>query len=323
MKVRLRILTLILPIFIFAECIAEDSPTVSNSKKAVSSSNNNLVYFGFAVVDGGLDDPHDNSSKTNYIDEVGSFTNVAQMAVFSPTESLKPRLSKFKKAGVKAILHIEPLLFESKKDSNSPSGFKISLRSNAKKLWKTFVTINKKVLTPSNIAALYVIDEPVWNGVSLKELTFALKLVKDELPDIPTMSIEAYPVVKQIMIPESLDWIGFDRYDSVDPKNDKAWLADLETVRKARTRKSQKIVIVASTQWLPFYLKDAGIHPKDMEKIAWSYYYVAKSQPDVIALVGYLWPGGLDDPKQLGARNLPDNVKKALRKMGREITKKK
>ncbi len=125
-------------------------------------------------------------------------------------------------------------------------------------------------------------------------------------------------MVGQIMVTDDLDWIGFDHYDSLDPEHDPEWLSDLDTVDAARTRVDQKIVIVASTQWLPYYL-EANIKPEDMEQVVTSYHNVAKSYSGVIALIGYLWLGGLDHSEQLGARDLPLNVKESLINVGNSI----
>lgn len=68
----------------------------------------------------------------------------------------------------------------------------------------------------------------------------------------------------------------------------------------------------------------AGVRPADMGAPAASSYRVAASDPDVVALIGYLWPGGIDPahPGELGARDLPDNVWQIYRQIGRQIIKK-
>lgn len=278
-----------------------------------------LAYFGFAVVDCGWDDPHDGVPKTNYVDEVSGFSNIAQMCVYSADDFIQERIDLFQAAGIKAILHVEAILFKHAADASSPSGSRATLRANAQENWLQFVQLNGDLLTTDNIAALYIVDEPIWNGVNRQDFEHALDIIKATVPNIPTLSIEAYPVLDQIWVPEQLDWIGFDRYDTADPANDPAWLADLETVRAARTRADQKLVIVASTQWLPYYLSDGGLHPADMEAVIISYYQVATMTDNVVALVGYLWPGGLDDPQQLGVRGLPKNVRRLIHVLGRRI----
>ena len=281
-----------------------------------------LGYFGFAIVDCGWDDPSDATIKTNYIDEVSSFSNIAQMCVYASSDEISNRIARFNNAGVKAIVSIESILFERGQDTSPSGGKRAILRANAVTELTKFVTLNKNVLNPSTVAALYIIDEPVWNGVSLRDLTLALQIVKKALPGIPTMVIEASQVVNQIMIPIELDWVGIDDYGIIDPEHDANWLAQLNKVSTARSRADQKIVIIANTQWLPYFKSDAGINPSDMEAIANSYHRLAVSYPDVVALVGYSWPGGLDDPKQLGARSLPANVQQSFRTIGLEITNK-
>jgi hypothetical protein len=285
-----------------------------------ATTNNGLGYFGFAIVDCGWDDPSDSIVKTNYIDEVASFTNIAHMCVYSSSDKIGNRIATFNKAGVKAILHIESILFRPGLGVAPSGGKKMILRSNAATELTKFVTLNKDVLNPDTVAALYIIDEPVWNGVSLKDLTLALQIVKKALPDIPRMVIEASQVVNQIMIPIELDWVGIVDYGIIDPEYDEAWLAELNKVSTARSRADQKIVIVANTQWLPYFQSDAGINPSDMEATINSYARLAASYPDVVALVGYAWAGGLDDPQQLGARSLPSNVQQSFQTIGFDIT---
>lgn len=278
-----------------------------------------LKYFGFVGVDCGADDPGDDEEKSNYIDEVAGFTNVAHLCAHSPDGGLASRLERFSKARIQAIVDVQTILFDRRKDATTGSGNRISLRADAEKRWADFVKRNRASLTPERVAAIYVVDEPVWNGLVREEFERSLKIISDSKLALPTLAVEAYTTVKQIMVPELLDWVGFDRYDSLDPSTDPAWQADLKTVKEARTRPDQRIVIVASTQWLPYYQKDAGVRPQDMEKIVRSYHRVAESNPEVIALLGYIWPGGLDDPKQLGARRLPDNVQNEFRRIGRAI----
>ncbi|MHB1461023.1 MAG: hypothetical protein ACYC1M_07080 [Armatimonadota bacterium] len=277
-----------------------------------------LKYYGFAAIDCGWHDPKDHTGKTNYIDEVAGFTNIGQMGVLTKDDLLAPRLAKFQLAKVRALLHIEPLLFDREKVT-ALSGTKLILRPEAEKLWSDYVKRNKSVLTKEYVAALYIVDEPAWNGLSRAEFIKALKIVKKYVPGIPTVMIEAYTALDKIMVPKELDWVGFDRYDIKDPEHDPRWQADLRRVKAARSRPDQKIVVISSTQWLPFYQTDANVKKEDMAAIAESYYRAAMAEPEVIALVGYIWPGGLDGPTHLGARNLPPNVQQTLRKIGKLI----
>jgi hypothetical protein len=302
-----KIQTLLLLLLVLSGCGRGAMP----SEAIPPVSNAGLKYFGFAAIDDG---------HTSYADEISGFANAGHMVVYSPTDALGKRIAAFDRAGVKALLHIEPILFE-RGQAAAPSGAKACvLRAGAAARWQRFMSANKDVLTPRHIAAVYVFDEPVWNGVSPADFAGALRMVKASLPDLPTVAVEAWRVIGQVMVPKELDWIGWDRYDVIDPEHDKRWRADLEIVRAARTRPDQKIVIIANTQWVP-YFKDAGVRPADMGANAASSYRVAASDPDVVALIGYLWPGGLDPthPGQLGARDLPDNVRQTYRKIGKQI----
>jgi hypothetical protein len=278
-----------------------------------------LKYFGFVGIDCGVDDPGDEEHKTNYIDEVQGFTNVAHLCVPAPDTPLEERIQAFAKAGLLAIIDVQGILFDRRADRSTGSGTRFSLRDDARARWEEFVRRNRSTLRPERIAAIYVVDEPAWNGLSEDEFQRSLQIIKGSRLSVPTFTVEAYAALQRIMVPDELDWIGFDRYDTLDPATDPAWQADLTTVKKARTRVEQRIVIVASTQWLPYYEKDAGVRPADLEKIIRSYYRVADSHPEVIALLGYVWPGGLDDPRQLGARQLPENVQKELKRIGQAI----
>ena len=53
------------------------------------------------------------------------------------------------------------------------------------------MAVNGAMLTSDYLAALYIVDEPVWSGLALNELTAALEIVKASLPSIPTMIIES------------------------------------------------------------------------------------------------------------------------------------
>lgn len=277
-------------------------------------------YFGFAAIDCGWDAPNDGDAKTNYIDEVSGFTNIAQMCVYIPEDFLSERLNLFQQSGVKALLHVEAVLFDHIEDTASPSGTRTILFPDAQARWDTFMRINENLITLDRVAAIYIVDEPVWNGLSQGDFTQAVDIVNASFPQIPTMMVEAYTGLDQIFVPESIDWVGFDRYGTLDPASDQEWLADIGKVRAARSREDQKIILVVESFWLPMY-GDAGYPPKRMGEFANNYYAFVTNNPDIIALIGYLWPGGLDAPDELGARDLPQEVLETYRRIGVEIIK--
>ena len=65
-----------------------------------------------------------------------------------------------------------------------------------------------------------------------------------------------------------------------------------------------------------------GIAESEMASVATSYYNLAHSDSDVIALLGYFWPGGFDDPSAKGARGLQQNDKDEYIRIGKLITRK-
>lgn len=292
--------------------------TLTQSAGPLPPVGNSLRYFGFAGVECLWDDPLDEMDKTSYADEVAGFSNIGQLCVYDPAEDISPRLESLRAHGLRAMLHVEPVLFGHAEDPESPSGDRAFLLPDAPERWARFMQANGPLLTPDTVAAVFVIDEPAWHGLSLNDLEAALALIKADLPNLPTATVEAYGTTRQTMAPPALDWVGFDRYGTADPATDAAWQADLAAVRAALTRPEQRILLVVETFWLPMYGR-AGVQPEQIGILAENYYRFAAAQPDVIGLIGYLWPGGLDGKEQLGARNLPENVRETYRAIGEKI----
>jgi hypothetical protein len=290
----------------------------ANAAETIPAVRTKLSYFGFSLIDCTIDDPHDKLAKSNYIDEVAGFTNIGQLCVFSPEEPLTARLEAFTKARVKALLYVEGLFFESKPDSALASGVRLSLRTDAAARWAQFSRLNKSHLTSDHIAAFQMVDEPAWHELPPADFIKALRMIKADYPKLPVASVEAYTALDHAIVPKQLDWIGFDRYNPKNPQDDQEWLADFEKLKNSRTRPSQKIFIVANTQWIPSFA-DAGLKPKDMGPINVGYFNIAQSTPDVVALIGYAWPGGLDGKSRLGARSLPASVQSIFHQIGRRV----
>ena len=265
-----------------------------------------VKYFGFALADNGFDDPLDPATDTNYVAEVASFTNLNQMAVFTPADDIVARLQWMADHGGQAMLSVQSIFFEGASDVSTGSGTRYTLFPDYVDRWGTFLATNAAAVI-LQIGAFYIADEPVWNGISAVELQIACDLVKRSFPDIPVVIIEAWPVISQMVVPTSADWIGWSHYAIPDPQHSETFLAELAAVKAKRTRRDQKIIMVMDTQWLPLY-GDAGFQPEDMAAVATSYWDLAQSDADVIAIMGYLLPGGFDDAEQLGAREMPQNV---------------
>lgn len=261
--------------------------------------------FGFVAVGCKFDDPLDNEVKGDYFDEVAGFTNIAHLCVFDPAEDLSPQLDILAQSGSRAVIDLTALLFEQSSDPNS--GISNSLRPDAAERWDTFVTKNSSKLDAEHVAAFYPVDEPTWTGVSFAEMEQAAALTKATHPDVPVLLVEAYPALGMLAVPENVDWVGFDRYYILDPATDSTFQADWATLKAARSRPDQKLVWILDTHFTTGH-EVAGLTPDDMLKVAESSTAFATTEPDVVAVLGYLWPGGLEGPQQKGARELPSAV---------------
>lgn len=276
-----------------------------------------LKYFGFALVDVGWDDPHDKTTTTNYITEVGSFSNIAQLGVFNYTDNIIARTNLMNSNCVKPLLSIQSICYY-EVNTLAPSGHHFKLYPNFKARWDTFKSTNLSILDSSKVAAFYVADEPVWNGITFSELDAVCKMIKSDFPNIPLMFVEAYPVLNSLIVPTSVDWVGFDRYEVFDPTTSSIFLDDLDTLKSKLSTSKQRIFLTIDDQWLPFYGL-AGFSPDTIRFMVQNYYNLAASDTLVIGLIGYLWAGGLDDPGQLGVRDMPQSVIDKNIEIGRMI----
>jgi len=172
------------------------------------------------------------------------------------------------------------------------------------------------VLNTTNIQSFYIADEPFWSGITFVELKQVSDLVKTSYPSIPISFIEAYAALGNLQVPTSVDWVGFDHYSIVDPSKDSVYLSEVELVKSKLSTSSQKILIVMEAEWLSGY---TGLDMTLMSTVAENYYTLAKSEPKVVGIIGYLWPGGLDGSGHLGLRSLPTSVIDTHKRIGREI----
>ena len=118
--------------------------------------NNNLTFFGYTLIDVFWDDPTDNSDKTNYIDEIHEFSNIADILVVEPTDYIIDRINVFDSYNVKAILHLSELFFEQKSQGGDLSGVIYGLRSDYQNRWDTFVATNNINTYANKISCFYI-----------------------------------------------------------------------------------------------------------------------------------------------------------------------
>ncbi|HHN74255.1 MAG TPA: hypothetical protein ENK10_03420 [Acidobacteria bacterium] len=277
-----------------------------------------LEHFGFALVDCGFDDPLDGVVKTNYADEVAPFSNIAHLCVFQPTDSIGGRLATFAALQMRAILSVESLFFNRVPDFSSPSGSRLTLRGDYLARWQQFLAVNGSVIDEDTVAALYLADEPFWNNCAAADLQAVADLLEASRPGIPTLIVEAAPALASLVVPASVDWIGFDHYGVLDPGSDATYLGELDLLKSRRSSAHQRVLLIMEAQWFPAY-GIFGVTEDDLGAVALNYYALGQSDPAVIGMIGYLWPGGFDAPDQKGARELPASVQAVYAFLGHEI----
>jgi len=280
---------------------------------------NHIQFFGFTLIDTYWDDPTDNEIKTNYIDEVHSFSNVADILVVTPTDNIINRMSAIKNLQMKSILHVSELFFE-QVGTGGQSGAEFNLRADYKERWNTFIATNQLQTNKNLVQAFYIGEEPTWNSISFTELKAATDFVKSTITTVPIMIIEAYPAIGNLQIPSSVDWVGFDHYAIKDPKNNATFKSEFNLL-KSKINDSQRLIMVMDTHYISTLHGDiGGITLNEMKNVAKSYFDFANAEPKVIAILGYFWPSGFDNNSSIGARNMPQAVKDEYVRFGKMIT---
>jgi len=308
------IVTIIFIFIILFSCKTDDKLS------PINNSNSHIEYFGFTLIDTYWDDPTDSEIKTNYADEIYTFSNLADILVVNPNNDLVQRVQDFSEFELKAIFHLNELFFELI-DTNSPSGANYDLRPDYQERWNKFKNINESILDTSFIGAFYIGEEPTWNGITFSELNNVAQLLKADNPSIPLMIIEAYPSLNDLQVPELVDWIGFDRYYIKNPISNSEFQQDWEILKSKLSNPNQRIVIIMDTHYIEWAHGDIGnIELIQMNEVANNYYDLAKSDEKVIGILGYFWPNGFEIPESIGARGMPQNVKTEYERIGKEIT---
>lgn len=286
-------------IVLFISCSNNDTTTEATNE-------NHLKHFGFAITDCGI----------NYTNQVDDFVNLVDMCP-EDLSSLESRITSNTIGNNKVLIHLQGLLINNIPDSDSPSGFRYELLDNYEDLFSEWVA-NNQFLNTELVAAFDFADEPAWNQMNMNDLALAAARIKQSFPSIPLMVIEAPDLIDELVITNDIDWIGFDRYGTIDPKNDPEYLQRLELIKSKRTNTNQKLVLIMESQWLDFY-SDAGFEESILINMANSYYELAKSEDDVIALISYLLPSDFDSQDQKGFFDLIPEVKTTIRAIGSEI----
>ncbi len=277
----------------------------------VTPASSTLTMFGFVGVDCGAKDVILPRTNVNYVDEVGPFSNVGHLCALNPTDSIIPRITTFSSYGTKPILDVSNILYEK-------IGSQLKLRSDYKSRWNIFLSKNNISLYTKEIAGIYIADEPFWNGLSYASLETGVNLVKKALPTLPIMFIESYVSLTKLRVPTNVSYVGFDHFQ-VDPmsvgyKNELALL-------KTKIRSTQKIFLVMEGQWTP--ASPGSTFPASQyESIIPNYYTLAQSDPRILGMLVYAWPGGIGSSTQYGVRDFPVTTQEIYKAVGRAIARK-
>ena len=293
---------------------AFDDTAVSNQGLAAAAPAH-LKHFGFYLVDVQIDDPLDGESKSNYIDEVAAFSNVAQLSAYYDSEDIRGRVRRMNDACVKPFISTQDIFFD-RVDGAAPSGNHYVLNADYRARWERFKAVNAEVFTPERVGSFYLLDEPTWNGVTFEQLDAVTRLFKSDCPDIPVMLVEAYKELPNLRIPVGVDLVGFDRYAVFKPSTDASFLADFATLKSKLSRPDQQILLTIDDRWEPEYRK-YGVEPGDMAATVKDYYDLASSDTSVAGLLGFQWVGMADG--ELGVRNMPQNVRDLNVDIGKAI----
>ncbi|MFK8038791.1 MAG: hypothetical protein AB8B74_10910 [Crocinitomicaceae bacterium] len=288
-------------------------------EKLPEKMNPNLQHFGFTLIDVSWDDPTDKSAKVNYLDEVKASSNLADILVVEPTDDIQSRIQSMASSEVKAIIHLNEIFFENTGTGGTTSGFIYQLRSDYQTRWDEFILVNKLVENANQVAALYIGEEPAWNGISEADFTLATNYAKQTVPEIPILLVEAFAIVEDMYIPKSVDWVGFDHYFLKKPSENDEFLNEISTM-KSKMGVHQRILLILDSHWIKIAHGSSGIAKADMDVVARDYYNMANEDTTVIGILGYYWPNGFEFKGALGARGLPDNVQVEYQQIGKSIT---
>ena len=302
-------------LFVLLACMActHHPPAAQCNADPLPAEARHILHFGFVAVDCSLQDHSDAALKDWYGDEVSGFTNVAHTCAFEPSTDIKGRVERLNKLGIKGMVDVQALLFRA---NGNGSNSRIELHPDHQARWQQFLSTNAAVLDAQHVAGIYLADEPFLNNASADDVAAAAHLVKAALPAVPLMLVEGYPALDKLVVPKEVDWVAFDRYFIVNPVSDSAYQQDLATLKSKLSRPEQRVWIILDAQWRA---DNGGISREQMKEVAQHYWELATQLPEVVGVMGYLWPGTLDMPFQQGARDLPDSVIREYQRFGCQV----
>ncbi len=284
--------------------------SAQNLPHAAFAQDSALQYFGFTGVACEIDDPHDDTTKADYSDEVAAFTNLNQVCLLENTDDFTAKLARVAKL-YDPLIAVEPLFFSFSETVGS-------LLPERATLWPIYRdAIRAAHIDPERIV-FYLVDEPTLRSLPLTNVSIASQEIRADFPESRLMMIEAFDQSKPIEIIPEIDLWGFDHYFLHDPAKDLGYMFQLQKA-VAKLQPHQKLVLVLDSNYTDVH-EYYGLKPADMGEVAKAYLNLAQSRNDVAAILGYTWVS-IDGTHEKGARNMPPDVIETYREIGIEITR--
>lgn len=296
---RKKIFLIILYLSILSSCNKEEGNSLGHTP--------HLKYFGFAITDCGQ----------NRISKVDHFVNLVDMCLYD-FENINERILINTQGDNSVIIHLQGIFLESIIDTTSPSGIRYHILPDFQERFSLWLENNQNLLI-DKIAAFTIADEPAWNMMNMADLAIIARKVKEVFPQIPILVLESSESVGSLTITKDIDWIGFDRYGTINPNQDENYIHDMGILKQKLEYPHQKIVVIMETQWLPYY-SELGFDQSVLLEMSESYYQYAKRDESVVALIAYLLPSNFDETGQLGYLDLEEMVKIKIQEIGFDIT---
>ena len=266
-----------------------------------------LDFFGYVGVMCDFDDPLDDTDITDYSAEVAKFTNANQVCLPADPANWAARLQQAD-ALFRPVLSVEGAFDFG---GAGPDG------AESRAVWPLVRdAIVASAIDPARII-FYLVDEPTLRGIDPVAVDRAAAIIRADFPTSEVLLVEACSMDGPPPISPHLTLWGFDCYTYADPAASPAFMAYLDLVKR-RLGPDQRLVLVMDANHTPYHAA-AGIELEAMGDVARAYADLALSRPDVAGMIGYTWAGGLDNPEELGVRDMPQAVIAVHQEVGRML----
>ena len=292
-------------------CLGDISETATLDNSSAESGDSydfrtsSVRYFGYAF-------------SGPYIEEVKDHTNLVHISSDFREQTDLQQLAQARQEGLMVALDLSSVFFPTGRQDFNLQQVQYSAR------WATYAA--RIAPYQDIIAAFYPVDEPYWvfgppNGVLTRAeiaavLTAVNQQIKASFPQIPIAVVFAYPSVDDsLIIPESYDWVGFDCYDGFDACGSPGLLRRsvpdyLATLRSKKTA-LQRLILIP-----PAFQQELTMSEAQIVDIVDRYQQVAVTDPEVVAVIPFLWPDLVGD--NLGGRSMATVVHR-YRQLGADL----